>query len=48
MEEKTRTTISVDKKTFLKFKALCALKELKISEEIEKLLKKRISEFEKS
>jgi hypothetical protein len=46
--EKIRTTININKKIFLKFKALCALKELKISQEIEKLIKKRIEELEKS
>ncbi len=41
------TTIEVDKETFLKFKALCVLKELKISAEIEKLIKRWIDEIEK-
>ncbi|MBI4163999.1 MAG: hypothetical protein HY512_03995 [Candidatus Aenigmarchaeota archaeon] len=41
------TTIEVDKETFLKFKALCVLKELKISGEIEKLIKRWIDETEK-
>jgi len=34
--EKTTTTIEVDKELFLKFKALCVLRELKISSEIER------------
>ncbi len=41
------TTIEVDKETFLKFKALCVLRELKISSEIEKLIKRWIEEIEK-
>lgn len=45
-EEKIRTTIIVNKKLFLKFKSLCALNELKISEEIEKLIKKKIEELQ--
>jgi len=36
--EKTTTTIEIDKELFLKFKALCVLRELKISGEIEKLI----------
>jgi len=40
------TTIEVDKETFLKFKALCVLKELKISAEIEKLIRRWIDETE--
>jgi len=45
-EEKIRTTINIDKKVFLKFKSLCALKELKLSDEIENLIRKRIEELE--
>lgn len=41
------TTIEVDKKLFLDFKALCVLKELKISEEIENLIRKRVEELSK-
>ena len=41
------TTIEVDKETFLKFKALCVLKELKISAEIEKLIKRWIDDADK-
>lgn len=37
--EKTTTTIEVDKELFLKFKALCVLRELKISSEIEKMIR---------
>ena len=36
--EKTTTTIEIDKELFLKFKALCVLRELKISGEIEKMI----------
>ncbi len=42
------TTIEVNKKLFLDFKALCVLKELKISEEIENLIKKRVEELSKN
>ncbi len=41
------TTIEVDKEAFLKFKALCVLKELKISAEIEKLIRRWIEETER-
>ncbi len=41
------TTIEINKKTFLDFKALCVLKELKLSEEIENLIKKRVEELSK-
>lgn len=39
------TTIEVDKELFLKFKALCVLKELTISGEIEKLIKSRVDQL---
>ena len=39
------TTIEINKKLFLDFKALCVLKELKISEEIENLIRKRVDEL---
>ena len=39
------TTIEIDKEIFLKFKALCVLNEITISGEIEKLLRKRVSEL---
>jgi len=42
------TTIEVEKELFLKFKALCVLKELKISGEIEKLIRGWVEEAEKS
>jgi hypothetical protein len=42
------TTIEIDKETFLRFKALCVLNEAKISEEIEKLIKKRVSQLSKT
>jgi len=37
--EKTTTTIEIDKELFLKFKALCVLRELKISGEIEGMIR---------
>ncbi len=45
--ETITTTIEVNKELFLKFKALCVLKELKISAEIEKLIRKWVEETEK-
>ncbi len=42
--EKTTTTIEVDKELFLKFKALCVLRELKISSEIEKMIRSWVEE----
>ncbi|MFH1978761.1 MAG: hypothetical protein ABIJ92_05530 [Candidatus Aenigmatarchaeota archaeon] len=41
------TTIEVDKKLFLNFKSLCVLKEKKLSNEIEGLIKKRVEEMKK-
>ena len=46
--ETITTTIEVEKELFLKFKALCVLKELKISSEIERLIKKRVEELSES
>jgi hypothetical protein len=46
--ETITTTIEVDKDLFLKFKALCVLKELKISSEIERLIKRRVDELSES
>jgi hypothetical protein len=43
--ETITTTIEVEKDLFLKFKALCVLKELKISSEIERLIKRRVEEL---
>jgi hypothetical protein len=43
--ETITTTIEVNKELFLKFKALCVLKELTISGEIEKLIKSRVDEL---
>ena len=43
--ETVTTTIEVNKELFLKFKALCVLKELTISGEIEKLIKSRVDEL---
>jgi hypothetical protein len=43
--ETITTTIEVDKDLFLKFKALCVLKQLTISGEIEKLIRKRVEEL---
>ena len=40
--ETITTTIEIDKETFLKFKALCVLKEKTISGEIENLIKKSV------
>gem|GEM_PF-1435569 len=47
LPETITTTIEVNKELFLKFKALCVLKELTISGEIENIIKKRVSEMEK-
>ncbi len=41
---KTTTTIEIDKELFLKFKALCVLRELKISGEIEKMIRLWVDE----
>ena len=46
-QETIVTTIEVNKKLFLDFKALCVLKELKLSEEIESLIRKRVEELSK-
>ena len=46
--ETITTTIEVDKELFLKFKALCVLKELKISAEIEKMIRRWVEETEKA
>ncbi len=40
--ETITTTIEIDKDTFLKFKALCVLKEKTISGEIEALIRKSV------
>ncbi len=45
--ETITTTIEIDKELFLKFKALCVLKELKISAEIEKMIRRWVEEAEK-
>lgn len=44
-KETITTTIEVGKELFLKFKALCVLKELTISGEIEKLIRSRVEEL---
>lgn len=44
-QETITTTIEVNKELFLKFKALCVLKELTLSGEIEKLIKARVEEL---
>lgn len=44
-QETITTTIEVKKELFLKFKALCVLKELTLSGEIEKLIKVRVEEL---
>ncbi len=44
-QETITTTIEVNKELFLKFKALCVLKELTISGEIEKLIKSRVNQL---
>jgi hypothetical protein len=44
-KETITTTIEVNKELFLKFKALCVLKELTISGEIEKLIKTRVDQL---
>ena len=46
--ETITTTIEVEKDLFLRFKALCVLKELKISSEIERLIKRRVDELSES
>ena len=43
--ETITTTIEIDKELFLKFKALCVLKEETLSGEIEKLIKKRVDQL---
>ena len=43
--ETITTTIEIEKNLFLKFKAICVLKEFKISAEIEKLIRKRVEEL---
>ena len=43
--ETITTTIEVSKELFLKFKALCVLKQTTMSGEIEKLIKKRVDEL---
>jgi hypothetical protein len=43
--ETITTTIEIEKELFLMFKALCVLKELKISSEIERLIKRRVEEL---
>ena len=42
--ETTVTTIEVEKELFLKFKALCVLKELKMSAQIEKMIRQWVDE----
>ncbi|MBN2094931.1 MAG: hypothetical protein JW727_02690 [Candidatus Aenigmarchaeota archaeon] len=44
VSEKLTTTIEVDKELFLKFKALCVLKEMKMSSVIEEMIKKWVDE----
>ena len=46
--ETITTTIEVNKELFLRFKALCVLKELKLSGEIEKMIRKWVDEMEKN
>ena len=46
--ETITTTIEVSKDLFLKFKALCVLKELKISGEIEKMIRRWVEEMERA
>jgi len=46
--EKMTTTIEVDKDIFLKFKALCVLNETTLSNEIERLIRKRVDELSKN
>lgn len=43
--ETITTTIEIEKDLFLRFKALCVLREFKISAEIEKLIRKRVEEL---
>ena len=45
-EETITTTIEVNKELFLKFKAICVLKELKLSGEIEKMIRGWVEENE--
>ena len=47
-QETITTTIEVNKELLLKFKALCVLKELTISGEIEKLIKSRVEDLTES
>lgn len=46
--ETITTTIEINKDLFLRFKALCVLKELTLSGEIEKLIKRRVDELSKA
>jgi hypothetical protein len=48
VQETITTTIEVNKELFLKFKALCVLKELTLSGEIEKLIKGRVEDLTES
>ena len=43
-EETITTTIEINKDTFLKFKAQCVLKELKLSEVIQKMIERWVKE----
>lgn len=43
-EETITTTIEINKELFLKFKSQCVLKELKLSEIIQKMIEKWIDE----
>ena len=43
--ETITTTIEIDKETFLKFKALCVLREATISGEIEKMIRKKVEDL---
>ncbi|MBU0953297.1 MAG: hypothetical protein KKA90_02670 [Nanoarchaeota archaeon] len=46
-DETITTTIEVKKELFLKFKAMCVLKELKLSAEIEKMIAREVEGYAK-
>ncbi|MGC9310496.1 MAG: hypothetical protein ACP5E4_02100 [Candidatus Aenigmatarchaeota archaeon] len=46
--EKLTTTIEVDKDLFLKFKALCVLKEIKMSSIIEEMIRQWVDDSSQS
>ena len=47
-DETITTTIEVNKELFLKFKSICVLRELKLSEIIEKMIRKWVDDNSES